>query len=111
MKSITSDPMVKKKLEEFSQRSKHNISIRYLLNAWEETIEGIEAGYEYSIYDYLNDLDRRDLIQELIDVASDKTKQEILAEIRLLDQRFIASTDLANKPLREIIDVEKHWWW
>ena len=52
--------MVKKKLEEFSQRSKYNFSIRYLLNTWKEAIEGIEAGYEYSVHDYINDLDRRD---------------------------------------------------
>ena len=74
---------------------------KYIAN-WQRIVSHIENGYGLTIYDYINDLDCRHLIQKLID--NELFDQSI---IETIDQSYLDSTVLINKSLSTLT----MWWY
>lgn len=68
-----------------------------LLSRWRGVVESVESGYQFSIYDYANDLDVRSLIQDVLDQTMGTV--ETTPAVADLDQRFIRSTRPSNSVL------------
>lgn len=90
----------------------------YLLRRWKGTVGLIEAGYTRLIDEYLNDMDARRIINELLPVATVRERQEVEAVLPQLDARFFAATrpvatciwGEANAAKRGY-DERRDWWY
>jgi hypothetical protein len=51
---------------EFSERARHPITIEQLVQEWGAFAVEIGTGYKLGIYDYMNDLSHRDMLDEAI---------------------------------------------
>lgn len=60
----------------------------YLLDRWTKIVGEIEAGYRGLFDEYLNDMDSRQIIDELATYASDDEWGEVEARLPSLDDRF-----------------------
>lgn len=79
---------------------------------WVRMVEQIEAGYDDSIYEYTNDLAARDILRRVLAAASASLAEKLRGAIADTDQRFMAATTEAKKPLGKISDKEKDaFWW
>lgn len=61
--------------------------IERLVARWERTSREIEAGYDLEIEDYLNDVDGRQLIAELLAGAELEERDELEARVAIADAR------------------------
>jgi hypothetical protein len=64
----------------------------YLLDRWTKIVDQIETGYRGILYEYLNDMDARRIIDELATYATDDEWDEVEAVLPSLDERFHAAT-------------------
>jgi hypothetical protein len=64
----------------------------YLIRRWTRIVTHIEEGYHLTFDDYLNDMDSRKIINELLPLASDGESAKVGALVPLLDNRFLAAT-------------------
>jgi hypothetical protein len=70
----------------------HARSLRFLSRSWERLSREVESGYDDSIYEYLNDIGSRDVLQVLISSLPESLSQPVAASIEASDDRFLAST-------------------
>jgi hypothetical protein len=89
-----------------------------LVRDWESTVASIVRGYEFGLDDYLNDLDGRQLISEVMEIADPPTRLKYGERVRLVDERV-------RKALRPTVEclwgnsaaarhgwtAEKNWWY
>ena len=61
----------------FSERAKFRIDLSYLLNSWSKFVHRVERGFDDTIYDYRNDLDTRDLLDEIGRVLSAEGRETL----------------------------------
>ena len=87
-----------------------------LLEAWERTVEQIEVGYPFTLDDYLNDLDTRDLLAGAMEKApaADAARARLAAaDIRL--RALLVPTDecLWGEGVAEDEGWSRntHWWY
>jgi hypothetical protein len=78
-----------------------------LLIKWESIVTNIESGYHLSIDDYTNDISNRETIEELINNLTNNQKNIL----RIIDERFINSTQVVNEPLLGKFPKTKFWWY
>lgn len=57
----------------------------------------VESGYEFTIYDYLNDLGLRDDIQEMLEVLSPEGRLQVALLVEPIDRRFKQATMYVNR--------------
>lgn len=101
--SSSDQEKIQEKLAVFSNYSKYQISIEYLLHNWATFINDIQAGYKFSIYDYDNDLSVRGMLEEIIECLSKDGQERLLTVLTDLDQKFLNLTVApANK--------SNNWW-
>jgi hypothetical protein len=79
-------------------------SLGELLRGWSDLVRQVERGYEFSIYDYTNDLSVRDRLERVVAGASPQ-HQRALADA---DRRFTAATEESPRPLST---SKTSWWW
>lgn len=90
----------------------------YLLAGWEQVVAEVVAGY-YALFDeYLNDMDKRRIIAELLPLVSDNERTQILAQLSVLDAQFLAvtrSTDLClwgeDNAAKYSYRPDRDWWY
>lgn len=109
--AISSDSRIREKLDEFSKRARHPITLEYLLEGWRKTVNAVEDGYEKSIYEYQNDLGQRDLLEDLIGVATADEERKLRAILRPLDERFLTATEEATRALGREDKLDERPWW
>ena len=97
-------------LEELSEQARFNISLERLLDKLRIFIKEVENGYDFSIYDYLNDLTIRDHVEKILRTAPSTLLEKLSREIQIVDQRFKDATVKLEKPLRKD-NKEVSWWW
>jgi hypothetical protein len=57
-----------------------------LVESWENTVRSVEKGYSLTLDDYLNDLDARQLIAEVLPVATADQRAGIASRLDRADQ-------------------------
>lgn len=78
-------------LDALAEGRSYRPSLNGLIRGWRQLVEQIEAGYDWSIYEYFNDLHVRAMVQAVIDGAP-AVRAWIESEIAPLDERFLMAT-------------------
>jgi hypothetical protein len=86
------------------------VTLEYLLSRWAGFVSSIENVYDFTIYDYTNDLSVRDLLEEVLQACPEPLRKKIWDEVKELDDRFASTTKLSTRPLLKI-DARIGWWW
>jgi hypothetical protein len=94
-------------LSPLSQRAKHPLSLNGLLQRWRSFVVQVEQGYEDSIYEYMNDLSVRDILEEIVLKAPYTLRCKLVELLRAWDERFYDMTREINKPLAQ---KSLPWW-
>ncbi len=66
--------------------------LSHLLASWEKTVSNIAKGYSLGFYDFLNDMDGRRILVEVLSVAPEEQKQSMQSRLKKADELFISST-------------------
>jgi hypothetical protein len=88
-----------------------------LVENWEKTVHQVEEGYSLTLDDYLNDLDGRQLIAEVLAVAGDQRRAAIEARLDRADEKMRSLTEpTAGCLWGEEVAEEEGWtaqenWW
>lgn len=83
-----------------------------LINDWIRLIDEIERGYQFTIYDYTNDLSIRDFLEKIKTILSNDGQTKISELIKPIDEKFLAVTRVVNRPLLESLnDEHQPFWW
>jgi len=92
--------------------------LKGLVENWETVVDSVEAGYDLTLDDYLNDLDGRQLLEEALVVAPDDEKQKYLRRLEQVDawmQRLVKPAGKClwgeNIARTESWTPEKNWWY
>ena len=80
-------------LDALAEGRSYRPTLNGLIRGWRELVEQVEAGYDWSIYEYFNDLHVRAMLQSVLDSAP-AVRAWVEAEIEPLDERFQAATRL-----------------
>ena len=84
--------------------------INTLIEQWAKFVaQEVEPGYEFTIYDYRNDVDTRTEIEEVLQVLSPEGRRQVESVLRPIDERFKRATfplkgSVWNHTLRQ-------WWY
>ena len=88
-----------------------------LIDGWDAVVRSVEDGYAFTLDDYLNDMDLRDLIAAAVHVALPDERGEVSAALAIADTRLRAHTtespclwgdDIA---VEDALDPEREWWY
>jgi hypothetical protein len=89
-----------------------------LVAAWENTVNSVVHGYEFGLDDYLNDLDGRQLISEVMAIADVPSRLKYGERVRRADERVRKVLTLTGECLwgnaaaaRHEWSAEKNWWY
>jgi hypothetical protein len=92
--------------------------LRGLTESWEEVVRSIEEGYSLGLDDYLNDMDGRQLIEEVLHIAPAGDKNIFLKRIRQADAKMQRLVKPAGRCLwddetarQEGWTAKKNWWY
>jgi len=92
--------------------------IRYLVESWERVVQSIASGEPQYQYDYLNDMDGRQILDEVLSVATSEQRDEYSTRIEIADKRFLAIAIPTRKCIwgeenekKHDWKKEKHWWY
>jgi hypothetical protein len=92
--------------------------LRGLVENWEEVVRSVEEGYRLGLDDYLNDMDGRQLIKEVLHLAPAGVKKTFLKRIRQADAKMQWLVKPAGSCLwgdetarQEGWTAEKNWWY
>lgn len=77
-----------------------------VLSLWKLFVDEINSGYVGLIYDYENDLYKRNILQEFIDRASQDLKSELILILEPTDTQFINQTTQVNDTISNV-DIAK----
>jgi hypothetical protein len=86
------DPIRKYCLEKGYARHVVDGGLDYLLKSWEKAATHVAEGYCFGLDDFRNDMDGRQILSEVLSVATDEQKQSIESRLKAADELFIAST-------------------
>ena len=85
---------------------------------WEEVVRSVEEGYNLGLDDYLNDMDGRQLIEEVLPIAPAREKEPVLRRIRQADAKLQWLVKPAGRCLwgdetarKEGWTANKNWWY
>jgi len=85
---------------------------------WERTVAETVEGYRLEFEDYLNDMDGRSILEEVLAVASEEQKQNVQARIGSADALFVAHTVSSSQCVwgehteaKHGYSREKDWWY
>jgi hypothetical protein len=92
--------------------------LRGLTESWEEVVRSVEEGYSLGLDDYLNDMDGRQLIEEVLHIAPVGDKNIFLKRIRQADAKMQWLVKPAGRCLwgdetarQEGWTAKKNWWY
>jgi hypothetical protein len=66
--------------------------LNYLIPTWKEFAESVDKNDGSIIYEYLNDLDTRNIIDRILPFVADEERNKIVAELEQYDKNFISKT-------------------
>lgn len=68
----------------------------YLLKTWDRVVRDILAGYKRLFDEFLNDMDCRMIINELLPIATDAERDAVLLPLSSLDRSFHEATVMSS---------------
>lgn len=74
-------------------------NFKELLNKYQNFLEEIKTGYNFSIYDYINDLSIRDLPEKELEYLPKEIKNNYIHKLYELDTVFKNLTNEIKKPV------------
>lgn len=82
------------------------------VNRWFAFVREVERGYEDSIYDYTEELSRRDLLDAEMADSSPRQSEYVRRQLSEADSRFLAATRPSIRPvLPGVSDRQKERWY
>jgi hypothetical protein len=84
-------------IEDLSTRAGYPITLDGLVEAWSDFVRRVENGYEDSIYEYVNDLSMRELINEVSSRLPPAEQLRLQNVVDPLDARFKQATRRVSK--------------
>jgi hypothetical protein len=92
--------------------------LKGLVENWENIVEQVVKGYELGLDDYLNDMDGRQLLEEVLTVAHEQERNTYAGRLRQADSKMKKIVAPAGKCLwgSEIAEAEgwsarMNWWY
>ena len=89
-----------------------------LVEAWEHAAEQVEGGYPLGLDDYLNDLDGRQLLENLLEAVPGAGTPALEKRLHAADEKMRAATRRVNECLwgsrvaeAEGWNADDHWWY
>ena len=88
-----------------------------LVENWEQVVDEVAKGYKLDLDSYLNDLDTRQLIEEVLSVAEVSENAILFERIAAADRRMKTVVELGSECLwGNRVALEKRWtrdqnWW
>jgi hypothetical protein len=80
-------------------------TLNQMLEAWAQIIGEIEAGYQWDIGEFANDVSCRTWLAEAWPLLTERIRSARSAELAELDARFRVATVECDHPA-----AESHWW-
>lgn len=84
--------------------------IELLIESWERTVDSVDEGYTLGLDDYLNDLDARQLIEDVIDLVPVEERSSLTERVRFADERMKEIVDLQETCLWSDVVAEMEGW-
>lgn len=109
--SVEEEQVLRPILMAMSNAARHDLTLMGLLEKWSEFVLTVERGYDYSIYEYTNDLSVRDLLETVTTESPQGLRNKLVKEIGGWDERFMTVTRKASRPLVVPIGKKPAWWW
>ena len=88
------------------------------MHGWQRTVGDVVEGFTGLFDEYLNDMDRRRIIDELLPLADDTERRMVAASLPALDDDFFKATLLTSSCIWGEDVAEKHeyhpghdWWY
>jgi len=92
--------------------------MRYLVESWEYVVQSVVNREIQFQDDYLNDMDGRQILEEVVTVATSEQKTEFFDRIEIADRRFLDVAVPTADSLWGNVNArkhgwtrEKHWWY
>ena len=89
-----------------------------LVESWEQTVRSVASGYTLTLDDYLNDLDSRQLIDDVWSIAGEDQRGEVLVRLRQSDDLMRRVTRPLSvclwgekNAIQQGWTPEKNWWY
>jgi hypothetical protein len=98
-------------LDEMSARARHTIDVEYLVAGWERLVSETSVGYPGNIYEYTNDLSKRDLLEEIVTGAPGSLGEIVRQRIEKADENYRDATLAISHLLLPRIGRHDRWWW
>ena len=70
--------------------------LNYLIPTWQRFAD-VYADREDFIYEWLNDLDTRDIIEDILEILPEKERSEIESELKTIDSKVLEKTFEINE--------------
>jgi hypothetical protein len=93
----------------FSERARHPITIDGLITEWNDFAERVGRGYELGIYDYMNELSRRDMLQDA--ARTPELRSLIEQRAASADEAFRRNTRTVSTSIRPPTAPDRWWWY
>ncbi|MDB5293361.1 MAG: hypothetical protein JWL69_4602 [Phycisphaerales bacterium] len=84
--------------------------LEYLVSGWRDTVTRLHAGYKRGIFEYMNDLDGRSILEEVLPLATEAERRAVLDALSTLDAEFRDLT-VASKVRVSESGNNRHYWW
>src|SRR2546423_1000312 len=88
-------------------------SLDACLNQWRDFVNRVHIGYPLGVYDYTNELSKRDILQRFVETLSGGLQGKVVNEVKVIDDRFIDETEGSTfvLPGAENSSGKVAWWW
>ncbi|HYK99327.1 MAG TPA: hypothetical protein VEU77_13140 [Candidatus Acidoferrales bacterium] len=96
--------------QHWSGRARHRVTLEGLVSAWEAFSLDVAAGYRAGVYDYTNELSRRDMLAQAID-TSQTVRSQVAARVEVADARLQAATVPTEAAIQHLHVDRVRWWW
>jgi hypothetical protein len=90
---------------------RRKVTIEFLIGRWQNFIEELEKGYEDTIYEYRDELVKRDILARILNASSPSLKTKLSSTLDPLDIRFDNLTVSIQKPLLDGMEQDHTWWY
>jgi hypothetical protein len=84
--------------------------LAYLLSDWERTVQSIASGEPQYLDDYLNDMDARRIIEELLPLATPEERAQYDQPLGVADKQFHAVTIPTGACIWGVENERQHGW-
>lgn len=97
--------------KKYHEKTKLRMTLPDLVSGWSKFIEEIANGYEFGIFDYLNDLEGRRIIESALSSSPPRIKAKLSEVLEPIDVRFFDLTEMPSKKITDYVPGFAHDRW